>query len=322
MNNFLYLSSEQIATLRIPAAAITGAVEAMFKQKSLGRTLLKPKVNLSPSPGYVVEALAGADLDSHSAAVKWVSVSPENHGHGLPNVQALIILSETRTGTPVAVMNGTWITGVRTAACSAVAAKYLASKQSSSIGFIGAGFQARTHLTAIRDVFPSLSRVTFYSRGSASANEFLSFIHECGLEGERAATPRQAVENQDIVVSSIPPATRTPFLEPAWVSPGAFVSAVDLGRPWTTQGWATTFDVTATDDRQQSEDWGRAGKMLVPGRFDAEIGDLVLGQHPGRSHASQRTALLFAGMGLADLAVASLVAKEAATNGVGTLLPS
>lgn len=322
MHEILYLSAADVAGLELSAPMVAAAVELMFRLKSLGRALMKPKISLNPGPHSVVEALIGADTESQSAAVKWVSVSTENAHVGLPGVQALIVLSETRNGRARAIMNASWITGARTAGCTAVAARYLASPASSSAGFVGAGAQARTHLEALRFAFPSLHRIAVYTRSASSADDFIAFARARGIDGRRIDDPREAVEGHDIVVTTVPPAADLkPFIDPRWLSPGTFVSAVDLGRSWMPEHWPATFDVIATDDRAQSEDRARSGKMLDSGRFDAELGDLALGRHPGRSEGGQRTAFVFAGTALADLAVARLVVEEALKRGLGTLLP-
>jgi alanine dehydrogenase len=324
MQTLRYLSSSDIERLAISTAAVVDAVESVFRQKSLGRAQLRPKISLNPAPGATAEALLGVDLDAQTAVVKYVSVSPDNASLGIANVQATIVLSETVRGQVRSVMNGTWITGVRTAACSAVGAKYLAAKKPAgmSVGFIGAGLQARTNLDALLHVCPGITRVTVHSRTRRSAEDFMTVAKSRGLDASHASEVREAVEGQDIVVSSVPPsAGLVPFIDPAWVAPGCYVAAVDLGRSWLPAQWGATFDVIATDDREQSELRGRGGKMIVPGRFDAELGDLVLGSHAGRTSAAQRTALLFAGTALADLAVATLVDREARRQTVGTELP-
>lgn len=323
MSEILYLSSSDVESLNIGPAAMANAVEHIFKQKTLGAALLKPKSSISPGPGSVVQTLIGADLHAHDAAVKWVSVSPDNRALELPAVQALVVLSDTRTGRAKAIMDGTWLTGVRTAACSAVAAKYLANRASRSVGLVGAGVQARTHIAALRVLLPNLRVVSVYAGASQTADEFVDHALTLGLDARKVVNPRDAVHGHDIVISTIPPsAGLQPFLDPGWVKPGSFVSAVDLGRSWRPAEWTRVFDVIATDDRAQSAEQIQEGKMLPCRRFDCEIGELSLRMHAGRLDDRQRTALLFAGTALADLAAASLVESRAREMGVGRMLPA
>jgi len=320
-DSFLYLSSEQVAGLDISPEAVTEAVENVFLGWHEGDVLQQPKINIPPRPKYISEALLAVDNRTEHAAVKWVSVSPDNAALGLPNVQSMVLYSETRHGRPLALMDGTWLTGVRTAACSVIGAKYLAVPRPYSLGLIGAGYQARMHLDFLRAQFPSLDQVTAYSGGSDSAHRFREYAESQGIAASVASAARDAVAHQDIVVSMIPPGKSDRFLDPRWLSRGSYVASVDLGRPWGEEHWPEVFDITATDDPEQSRKWIGLGKMLDPGEFDTDLGRLVAGGRNARLTTVQNTALLFAGVGIADIAVAKLVFDKAQEQGVGVSLP-
>ena len=318
MSAILYLSEDDIARLDIGVADVHAAVQAVFRAKSAGRTLMKPKLSIAPRPGDVAEALVGAALDEGIAVCKWLGVSRSNAAAGLPTIHAEILLSGLEDGRLRTIMNGGWITGVRTAACTAIAADHLARADSAAIGFIGCGLQARTHLAALRHVRPGLRTAYLFSRTRETARRFAEHCARQGIEATVCVEPWQAVEASDIVVSTVPPAGELrPFLDAGWVKPGGFVAAVDLGRSWKPETWRGAFAFVATDDREQSETRGRAGTMLASDRFDAELGEL-----DGRGAGpDDRTAMLFSGIALADLAVAALVERRAREGGAGTLLP-
>jgi alanine dehydrogenase len=218
-------------------------------------------------------------------------------------------------------MDGGWITGARTAAMSALAAVRLARPDAASIGFVGCGLQARTHLAALRSVLPKLAGVVAYSRTEASAARLAAEARASGLAAETTNLARAAVEGLDVVVSSVPDAAGfTPFLDPAWLAPGAFASAVDLGRSWHA-GSIRSLDLVATDDHRQSEALGLAGKLAFAGPFDADLADFASGAKPGRTSAAERAMFLFAGDALADLAAAQLMYETARQRGLGVRLP-
>jgi ornithine cyclodeaminase/alanine dehydrogenase-like protein (mu-crystallin family) len=134
------------------------------------------------------------------------------------------------------------------------------------------------------------------------------------------ADARQAIEPADIVVTSVPAAAGfVPFLDGGWLRPGAFAAMVDLGRSWRPET-IRDLDVMATDDRGQSKIIAADGKLAHAGPWTADLADLAAGRHPGRTGPRQRTGFIFAGIALADLAIAALIYRRAGTTGIGTRL--
>jgi len=137
------------------------AVEHAFKLKAQGRAIMPPKLYLDmlefggdfrAMPAYI-DGIAG---------LKWVSGYPDNHRYNLPTVMATIILCDPETGRPLVIMSGEYITNIRTGAAGGVAVKYLARSDSTVVGMIGAGIQARTQLLAIIEVLPSIKEVKVF----------------------------------------------------------------------------------------------------------------------------------------------------------------
>jgi ornithine cyclodeaminase/alanine dehydrogenase len=197
---------------------------------------------------------------------KWASIVAENSGRGLPNVTSLIILTELATGQPLAILDGNWITAARTAAMTAVAATFLARADSRTIGFIGCGVQARSHLSSLTSALPGLTHARVYGRRRGSSDAFAEEVRQAGLAARVVEDPRAAVEGCEVVVTTVPsqPGLQ-PFLEPAWVAPGGFVAAVDLGRHWQPARLRQDFDLMITDDHRQSEALGRPASCPMPG---------------------------------------------------------
>ena len=152
------------------------------------------------------------------------------------------------------------------------------------------------------------------------APRFAGEVRALGLWCETCASARAAVAVADIVVSSVPAAPGfAPFLDGAWLKPGVFVSMVDLGRSWKRET-IRDLDVMATDDRVQSRMLAADGKLAHAGPWPADLTDLVAGSHPGRTDPDERTGFVFAGLALADLAVAALAYRRALAAGIGTRL--
>jgi ornithine cyclodeaminase/alanine dehydrogenase len=238
-----------------------------------------------------------------------------------PSISSVIVLSDMITGETLAVMGGNWITATRTAAMSAIAARVLARPQSESIGFVGCGVQAHSHLDALRLVLPNLRRVTACSRTDASAARLVAAARSLGLTADTTRDPRKAVEGMDVVITSVPEgALELEFLDTAWLAPGAFASAVDLGRSWK-RDTLRAADVLATDEHEQTRTLAAMGRMAFAGPYDADLADLATGTGARRTSSTQRTMFVFSGHALADLAAAQVVLETAKSRGLGTNLP-
>jgi ornithine cyclodeaminase/alanine dehydrogenase-like protein (mu-crystallin family) len=319
-HDMLFLSDADIAGVGVRPEVLAQSIDEMLRAKAAGAAVTKPKLGIYPKPGTFFQAMAGVLADPPYAAVKWTGVVHDNDKRSLPHVSPLILLNDRATGLPLALLDGKWITTHRTAALTVVGAKYLARKDSESMGFIACGVQARSHLAAFRASFP-IKRVVAYSRRRATADAFAAEVRRDGVAAEVVEDPRRAVEGLDIVISSVPESPGLkPFLDPAWLPPGTYAGIIDVGRCWTL-GDQQVFDIVATDDHEQSATMVKSGRLKYTRRFEADLSDLASKKHPGRTTASERTALIFSGLALSDVAVAGAIYDTARKRGIGTVLP-
>lgn len=320
MRTILYISSHDVAELAITPRRARDALTKVFRLHAEGRTHVQPKLTIPIGPGHFFQSLCAAMPDPPFAATKWVGVAADNGARGLPNVNGLIVVSDFATGVPVAVLDGTSLTVIRTAAMSALAAQHLARPECASIGFVGCGAQAHGHLASLRDVLPGLRSVVCCSRTRSSADGLAASAREIGLEARVGDEPGEALAC-DVVVSTVPAQPGLePFLDASSLKPGSFVSAVDLGRPWLGDTLRAV-DLLVTDDHLQASDPANRAKLRHPGPFDADLASLVAGTAAGRTDRTQRTMFLFPGFALADLAIAAAVIDEARRSGRGLQLP-
>jgi ornithine cyclodeaminase/alanine dehydrogenase len=220
---------------------------------------------------------------------------------------------------PVAILDGVVISAQRTAALTAVAARYMARKDASSVAFLACGSQARSHLEALKAEFP-LQRIVAYSRRATTAKAFAGFAEERGLKAEVAADPNQAIGAVDMVVSSVPhAATGGALLDARRLAPGTFVSMVDLGYSWVASSFGA-LDRVFTDDIADSGPGG-SEKLGYAGAYAGDLAGLVAGKVSGRLSPRERNAFVFAGSGLADVAAAVTVYERAVAKGIGRMLP-
>lgn len=280
------------------------AVRHAFAGAASGEATALPKANLDLGIGHFFQAMVAADSRTDLAAVKWVAVAPVD---GVTAIRSHIMLSRRSTGELLATIDADPITAARTAAMSAIAAQHFARPDSTSIAFIGCGTQARSHLAALADVLPSLCRVMALGRRRESAEAFAADARDAGFDAVAMDDPCAAIQRADVVVSSVSISGVTkPFVDAAWLRPGAFVTAVDLARAWHPASFRQC-DVVATDERRQSQQLAEKGRMPFAWAFDADLADLATRQTFLRAEPPQKTLFVFAGHALADLAVAGFV---------------
>lgn len=317
----LYLSRADVERVDLPMAAIIAALEGMFREKGAGRVEMPPKPGIHPRPDAFIHAMPAYIPALASAGMKWVSGFPANQARGLPYITGLLILNDPDTGVPLAVMDCTWITAMRTGAATAVAAKHLARPDSQSVGIVACGVQGRSNLAALDAVF-ALERVCAYDLRRSVAERFAAEMGaELDLPIEVVGSAREAVEGLDLVVTSGPILKHpTPTIGAGWLAPGAFASAVDFDSYF--QGAALReADRIVTDDRPQLEYYRTLGYFRETPPVDCELGEIVSGQKPGRRSADERTIAINLGIALDDMATAIQVYQRALALGIGTRLP-
>ncbi len=162
--------------------------------------------------------------------------NPRNRERGLPDINAVVILLDSDTGIPLAVMDGNWVTAVRTAGLSAVAAKRLARPDASVAAFIGCGVQAQSHLQAFAALFP-LQEIRAFGRGSANRDALCQAAEKLGLAAVASSTAREAVQDADVIITSVTFSPHlAPFLDARWLQPSAFATMTDQAASWVADG--------------------------------------------------------------------------------------
>ncbi|MBT5415141.1 MAG: hypothetical protein HOK81_11125, partial [Rhodospirillaceae bacterium] len=225
----LFLSDADIRSIGITAEEVNESVEAVFKAKAEGKTAMRPKLSVNMPGNQQFQAKAGVSQDPPYAAVKWVCPTPANDAKGIMLYRPIILLNDAETGLPLAMLDGMWVTGVRTAAMTTIAAKYLADPESESLGLLTGGLQAYTHLDQMAAMFP-IKKVLCGSRTRATAEKFADYARSKGFEVELPDDREEIAYGVDILASTIPHGKGDPpFLDCAKLRAGSFVGMVDLG---------------------------------------------------------------------------------------------
>lgn len=311
----LFLSEPDLQSLGVTTGEVIASMRRLISLAAQGRAWIAPKTHVATADDrFMMATLAAAD-EPPFVAVKALSINPLNVEHGLSSINASITLLDSATGLPVAVLDGNWVTAVRTAGASALAAQYLANPDSAVLALIGSGVQARSHLQAFADLFP-LREVRVFGRGAKNRDAVCKAATDLGLAAIDAGSPREAVSDADLVVSSIPLVPRVePFLDGAWLKPGVFLSSTDLAMPWQRHGMRV-FERIIIDDRKQEA--AMPEPMLDPSLIGGDITELVTGKTAGRGGKLERTAFVFRSVAVGDLALSALAYRKALEQSVGT----
>jgi len=318
VNQTLLLSRSEIEELLSVGEAVE-AVEDAFRLTAEGKAAMPPKLYLD-LPDYHGDFRAMPAYISGSAGIKWVSVYPNNQNRNLPTVLATILLCDPNTGCPLAVMDGTYITKIRTGAAGAVAAKYLAKKDSSVIGMVGAGAQARTQLMATAKVLPKIEEVKVYDKYREAG---LKYAEEMGAElgiNVRYVATIQEVTEADILVTTTP--STAPIVSSQLVRPGTHINAIgaDAEGKQELESALLKKAKVIVDDITQASHSGEVNVPLKQGAIKVEdiygtLGEVIANIKQGRENDQEITVFDSTGLAVQDIICAKLVYEKAIKEG-------
>jgi alanine dehydrogenase len=324
--HFRLLTEQHVHSL-LPMADLIPAMESALAKFSAGEVLQPVRTVLTVGPTKAYYGLMPAFIPTPgSMGAKIVTVFGENHTKGLPSHLATILLFDPDTGSLIALMDGRYITEARTAAVSAVSARFLARPQASTLALIGSGVQARSHLEALQHV-RQLKAVRVWSPRPHSREQFIADMSpHFGIPIHDAPSAAAAVDGADLIVLAT--ASKTPVLESEWVGSGAHVMCVGACRP-DQREMAPALVKRArlyVDSRAAAlVESGDVVMNIAEGLFDkthlrGEVGELVLGRVEGRTSDADVTIFKSLGMAVEDVVAADLVFRRASETGAGTEL--
>ncbi len=318
-NSILYLSRKNIEDVDLSMSEIITTLDKTFTEKGEGRVEMPPKPGIHTRKDAFIHAMLAYIPSLEAAGMKWVSGYPDNQKKGLPYISGLLILNDPETGFPIAIMDATWITAKRTGAATAVAAKYLARKDSSSLGILACGVQGKSNLEALACLF-NLKKVKAYDIYPEIAERFAKQMKDVA-EIEVVYKPKDAVVELDLVVTSGPILKNpTPVIEAGWLAEGAFASPVDFDSYWKGDALRQTVKLV-TDDIDQMNYYRSMGYFQDTPEPYADLAEIVTGKKAGRENETERTICINLGIALDDIATAIIIYKKAIKNNLGMKFP-
>lgn len=299
-------------------------MEDALRAFSTGEVLQPVRVALSVQPHSGLLGVMPAYVQKTGAlAAKLVTFYPKNVGRSLPTHLAEILLWNSETGELLAIMDGRFITEMRTAATSAAATRGLARSDTHRLCILGSGVQARSHLEALRRV-RSLQRIRVWSRTPDHARRFAEEMEgQAGMPIAACETAEAAVRESDLIVTAT--SATEPVLRGEWLSDGAHINAVGAPRPtWRELDTEAVSRCRVFVDSRAGA-LAEAGDLLIPmkegvigeSHIAGEIGEVLSGRVPGRTSPSEITLFKSLGMAVEDVATARYVYERARQNGIG-----
>ncbi len=325
---FIFLSQADIRATGIDMKTAMEAVEDAFTLHHQGKALLPYKTVLdmgerergrcNAMPAYV-----GGNYDAFG--IKWIAGFPQNpRKYGMPRGTGLYILNDAEKGFPVAVMDCTLLSAMRTGAVTGVGAKYLANQDSEVVAMIGCGVQARTQIEALKVGVPNIKLVKGYDVNFEAANQYAAEVKDrFGIEAVAVQTPEEAVRDADIVVTVT--VADEPIVKEAWMRKGSLFAAVGSYQE-------QEFEVVLNSNKVIVDGLEHVihrvtpvvALMITNGMLKEEdvweLGEILCKEKPGRESHDERIFFAPIGMGTEDLCLSYQAYKLAAEKGIGKKL--
>jgi len=323
-----WLNGPDIEALAMTDDEIIAAVETGLLAQGRGETVIEPRMHLVPDPAVKghFNVLRGYIAPLKLAGVKIVGDFVENYKRGLPSEMALLNLFEPTTGMPVAILDATAITDMRTGALTALGAKYLAPRQAPILGHVGARGTAYWNVRLLDRLF-DFAEIRVHSRRPESRTAFAErMAADLGKTVVAVDSWQACLEGADIMVEASRLDRPRPLFKTAWVRKGALVI------PYGTMS-AVELSLTDIMDKMVVDDWGqaRAGKFgalrahvdggkLSEATLHAELCEIAVGRKPGRERDDETILFWHRGLSLSDIALGHAMLAKATRQGIGQQL--
>jgi alanine dehydrogenase len=318
------LSAEDVHKA-LPMRLAVEAVQKAFAQLSTGMAEVPLRVGLQvPSRHGVVLFMPGLLKGDDQLALKVVSVFNDNPAKGLPLIHALVVVVDAETGAPTAVMDGAYLTALRTGAASGAATDLLARQDSRTAAIFGAGVQARTQLEAVQAVRPIQEAWVYDLHPQRASNYALEMSNMLSLRIHVAGSPSEAVNHADVICTAT--TSTSPVFNDADLKPGAHINAVGAYTPEMQEIPAETVRRSKIVIDHHLASMAEAGDLLIPlnqgliSKDDiyAELGEIAAGLKAGRESPEEITFFKSVGVAVQDVAAANAVLQAARKLNLGT----
>jgi len=319
------ISQEDVAAIfKGNADAIYGIIEDSFKKYLADDIIMPDKISqiFDEASQNRINCMPATLIDEKICGMKWVSVFPSNAPKGVQNVTGIMLLSELETGFPIAVIDGTLSTKMRTAAVGCTAAKYLAPSKVETIGIIGAGEEARMHFTLLKHMFPTIKECRVSSLNTEIEQGFIDKFKDIVPDVKFVSCNNAShicASGADIIVTAI--SGQSPVLKAADINKGGLY--IHVG------GWEDEYGVAQKADKIVCDEWEVVKhrsqtlcRMYMEGLLKdediyADLSELIAGNKKGRSNDDEFIYFNSVGLSYIDINFAHYIYEEAKKRGLG-----
>lgn len=322
----LVLNKQDIQTA-LPMGDAVEAMKKAFKQLYMGKATVPARIHIDvPEHNGTTLFMPGYLNEDKNIAVKIVSIFADNPGKNLPAINAIVVIIDAETGIAHAILEGTYLTAIRTGAAAGAATDFLAREDASRAAIFGAGPQGRAQLEAMCAVRP-IGQAWIFDINSEASQAFAGeMAQKTAVSIHVASNPSEAVANVDIICTATNSAR--PVFDDRDIRPGTHINAVGVYKPHRQEVPADTVKRAkiVVDSRQACME--EAGDLLVPIKqgviaqenIYAELGELAAGTKPGRTSEEEITLFKSVGIAVQDTAAASAVLKRADSLNIGSTI--
>jgi ornithine cyclodeaminase/alanine dehydrogenase-like protein (mu-crystallin family) len=329
--NVLLLSRADIVGLDLTPHQVVDVIKQALVEHAAGTVEMHPKIGVHPTetdPANFIHAMPAYLHGLGACGLKWVGGFVKNRQFDLPNVTGVQIYNDTKTGIPLAIMDCSYLTGLRTAAVSAVAAQYCSRADVESLALVGCGFEGTMHLRFLTDLLPTIREVRLYDifqSASVALREQASHYFSGNIRV--CNDPQSCLEGADVISTCTNGDVH--IIQPEWFHEGSFGVGIEGGCAYTAEALhlADKFLVDDIPLAKYFDDIGR-DRLTEDGQPDPEfpggmpdvyatIGEVVAGKKQGRVSDRERIVAVPIGMSICDIALAQLTFRIAQERGVG-----
>ncbi|MBQ9883255.1 MAG: ornithine cyclodeaminase family protein [Bacteroidaceae bacterium] len=324
--NIKVISQEEVFLIFEKAIdSVIDLVEDAFRKYESNNVIFPDKISqiFDQSSQNRINCMPATLLDERVCGLKWVSVFPTNAIKGVQNVTGAMILSEIETGFPIAFIDGTYCTKLRTSAVGCVAAKYLAPSVIEKIGIIGGGEEAKMHFALLKHFYPSIKECRVSSRSFETEKKFIDTFKDIVNDVNFVAcegSSKMCAEDVDIIITAI--SGQAPVLKASDITKGCLY--IHVG------GWEDEYGVALKADKIVCDDW-EASKhrtqticrmykngLLSDSDIYANLSDLILNKKKSRENDEEFIYFNSVGLSFIDLNFANYIYKQALKCGLGS----
>jgi len=323
----LYLTQDEVKSI-LDMKSTLEAVESAFREMGNENIEMPARVYLHFDKGVLI-AMPAYMPGLDAAGTKLVTVHPGNkQAYGLPAVNARIVLNSPENGLPLAIMDGTYVTALRTGAAGATGIKYLSREDSKEVGLCGLGVQGRSQLMGLMEVRPGVEKIKVYDIVPEAKKAFVDEMNEkySGVNFVPVDSAKEAAEGSDIVITCTP--SPEPFIDGAWLKKGCHVSAIGADTGTKRELMTSVIekcDKLVVDFIPQAFVTGdfripKEEGVITEEDIYAELGQIVAGKKEGRTSPDEVTLFKATGLAIQDVGTAHKVYQLAKEKGIGITL--